>query len=1261
MLKARDLTTGEWVALKLLHASSEGERFGQESAVLAELDHPAIVRHVAHGQTPEGRAYLAMEWLDGELLSQRLGRGPLSIAETLALARRLASGLASAQRQGVVHRDVKPSNVFLVGGAPDAAKLIDFGLARRHFDVRMTQTGAIVGTIAYMSPEQAQGQRNLDGRSDAFSLGAVMYACLTGRRPFQADDPTALLARVLLDDPTPLSELVPSVPVGLEELVMALLEKQPDARPSAEEVVRRIGGLALETAGQRASSAAALSTHEQRVAWLVLVGGVDDTPTVTSSDAIEAAPARAPMRLLRGIVAEHGGALNELANGVAVATFVGRGAPSDLALVAARCALAMREAVPLAPMALSTGLGLIGKQGPVGPAIDRGVEALSRGATQALRVDALTARLIGHRFEVQADSDGLLLVGERDGAGATRKLLGRPTPFVGRERELSQLQSIYEECAGEPAARAVLVMGPAGAGKSRLRYELSLRLEALAEAPRILIGRGDPMSAGSPFGLLGEAFRQRFGILDGDEPEDSRKKLAAGVRESVINDAAVARIASFLGELCGVPFVESEMPWLVAARRDRTLMGDAMRSAWLDWLAAETDRQPVVLILEDLHWGDLPTIAFVDAALGELAERPLLVVAFGRPETKDLFPKLWHAKGFDEIRLRPLRRDARAELVREVLGDDVSSEIVQRIVELSDGNAFHLEELIRAVAEGISSLPESVLGMVHSRLEALDPTARRVLRAGSVFGGRFWRGGVAELTRGTSDQELDAILRDLVERELLTERPSAVFPGEAEYVFRHSLVREGSLSSLTDSDRTLGHRLAGQWLEARGEADALALAEHFRLGGVPERAVGFYRRAAEQALAGNDLQAAIDRVATALECAPSESETAELYLLVTHAHFWRGEHEQAIRCAREALARLPVGSTGWFWALGDLCSSASRTDRLEIYTWCEEQALAVRAPAGEDPTAEIRCLARCIAGAMKDGRREGVEKLWERVDEHERSETELPPLARAYAHHLRAAAAYYFGDAAVHFRENGAAIEMFEAAGDLRNACNARLNVGYQLMAFGDLERAESLLGETLRVAERLGLWTVVAYCEHNLGLVMGQLGRFDLAFDVEASAARRARALQEPLLEGYAHMYLAEIGLLAGEPARAESDARRAIAILEQTPVHRAPALAALALALLGQGRSDEALSEARAAMELFERSGGPDENEARVRLAYAEACFAAGEVDTARAAIEIAKQRVIERASRLEDESLRRQLLERAPLSVRTLSLARKWGAPD
>ncbi len=189
-------------------------------------------------------------------------------------------------------------------------------------------------------------------------------------------------------------------------------------------------------------------------------------------------------------------------------------------------------------------------------------------------------------------------------------------------------------------------------------------------------------------------------------------------------------------------------------------MSEQMRKAWLDFLQAETAAHPVVLVLEDLHWGDFGTVRFIDAALRDRSDRPWMVLALARPEVHEVFPKLWaERQNVQEIRLKELGRKAGERLVRQVLGDSVGPETIERLVQQAEGNAFYLEELIRAVAGGgkegkdgkegkEQALPETVLAMVETRLGRLPLEARRVLRAASVFGEVCWEGGVNVLLGG---------------------------------------------------------------------------------------------------------------------------------------------------------------------------------------------------------------------------------------------------------------------------------------------------------------------------------------------------------------------------------------------------------------------------------------------------------------------------------------------------------------------------------
>lgn len=224
---AVDSRDGKRVAIKLSSAigeTSHARRFSREVELLAGFDHPAIVPYIQHGITPDGRFFLVMEWLEGEDLSNRLQRGPLPIDEVTTLGRRICSALCVAHAHGVIHRDLKPGNIFLVGGAVEHAKLIDFGIAREEErSTRLTRTGGLLGTPAYMSPEQARGEHALDARSDLFALGCVLHECISGTPPFTGNQAMAILAKILFDDPP---ELGKSVPPRIRSLVASLLAKK---------------------------------------------------------------------------------------------------------------------------------------------------------------------------------------------------------------------------------------------------------------------------------------------------------------------------------------------------------------------------------------------------------------------------------------------------------------------------------------------------------------------------------------------------------------------------------------------------------------------------------------------------------------------------------------------------------------------------------------------------------------------------------------------------------------------------------------------------------------------------------------------------------------------------------------------------------------------------------------------------------------------------------------------------------------------------
>jgi hypothetical protein len=262
-----DPSTSQQVAVKLLeHTDPRARtRFAHEAEVLRTLRHERIVRYLDHGTTAEGFDYLVMEWLEGNDLSHVLRRGPLPIADAVRAGYEAAMGLGAAHAGGVLHRDVKPSNLFLEGGSVTALRIIDFGIAHaEHMGTRLTSTGAVVGTPHYMAPEQARGAESV--RTDVYSLGATLYECLTGTPPFSGEHPAAVLLAVMAEPAPSARATRPEVPRELDALLGRMMAKDPRDRPrDMSAVITELGDLLGVAEGRSSAPAFSLAEREPMV------------------------------------------------------------------------------------------------------------------------------------------------------------------------------------------------------------------------------------------------------------------------------------------------------------------------------------------------------------------------------------------------------------------------------------------------------------------------------------------------------------------------------------------------------------------------------------------------------------------------------------------------------------------------------------------------------------------------------------------------------------------------------------------------------------------------------------------------------------------------------------------------------------------------------------------------------------------------------------------------------------------------------------
>lgn len=243
--RAHDRELGRVVAVKLLPEDRRGDdtdarRLRDEARAAAVLSHPHVVAVHDVGTSPYG-AYVVMELIAGRTWEHatRDDGGP-SLVEVTRVGAAVAGALAHAHSHGIVHRDVNPNNVMLLDdGTP---KLMDFGIAKTENVPGLTETGKVVGTVAYMSPEQVRGER-LDGRSDVYSLGCSLYELLTGQPPFRGVGAAEVAAARLRQPPVPLRQLTPSIPVGLEDVVLRAMALDARDRPDAETLSRTLGEL----------------------------------------------------------------------------------------------------------------------------------------------------------------------------------------------------------------------------------------------------------------------------------------------------------------------------------------------------------------------------------------------------------------------------------------------------------------------------------------------------------------------------------------------------------------------------------------------------------------------------------------------------------------------------------------------------------------------------------------------------------------------------------------------------------------------------------------------------------------------------------------------------------------------------------------------------------------------------------------------------------------------------------------------------------
>ncbi|HEX6888267.1 MAG TPA: adenylate/guanylate cyclase domain-containing protein, partial [Candidatus Nanopelagicales bacterium] len=492
------------------------------------------------------------------------------------------------------------------------------------------------------------------------------------------------------------------------------------------------------------------------------------------------------------------------------------------------------------------------------------------------------------------------LVGTERPAGyrldEARGVEGVETRTIGREASLRQLQDRFWDVADEGRWQVVTVVGDAGVGKSRLLLELDRWLAEIDQPLYWFRGRAAPASQNAANSLLRDVVAARLGIRERDEPAAVVGKLEEGFAAALGTGEATQRKAHLVGFWLG--FELSDSAAVSGYRHDPQGLRKRASVHLAEYFAKLAARLPVVILLEDLHWADEGSLAWIDAADEVLGDCRVLVVATARPSLLERHPH-WgeglahHAR----LPLDPLSRRESGQLLAEILQrvDHVPSSLRELLLRSAEGNPFHLEELVKWLIEsgvivtGEASwhieqarlqavqVPPTLRGVLQARVDALTPPEQLVLQRASVIGRVFWDDAVASFdpVPSASDDIADSLTR-LRRREVVYQRPESAFDGTHEFLFKHAVLRDVTYESVLRAQRLRYHALAARWLEQitertqRIDEYAALIAAHHDSSGDALAAARWYLRAASQASSVHALAEATRLLDRAAEVVPAD-------------------------------------------------------------------------------------------------------------------------------------------------------------------------------------------------------------------------------------------------------------------------------------------------------------------------------------------------------------------------------------------------------
>ncbi len=884
-------------------------------------------------------------------------------------------------------------------------------------------------------------------------------------------------------------------------------------------------------------------------------------------------------------------------------------------------------------------------------------EALEGQGQIPIEISAVIARLLASTPTDRYASANEVIEAINRVMGSTYTLETRETAgsyalrahFVDRETEFDTLKSVWKQAQSE-AGKLMLISGEAGVGKTRLLEEFVVQ----AEMAGAFVARGQCVEIG------GAAYRPWREVL----------RVLIRYVESA-SETTLQRVGPVLAALLPELW---ERPCMAGLAQPADLNPhDAQRRLndnIVQVLRAAAEIRPTVVVIEDTHRADEATLTL----LTFLAHIPkpiglLVCLTYHDDETSPEHPlAALLGSGIERIALRTLPPEITADLARLMLGlEKLPPLLMERIQQVTGGNAFFTQELIRTLAEdGVvlqrtvagwrvddaalqkTTLPGSIRQVVEQRLTRLPAETQRVLRGASIIGSVFWAGAVAEITQITREK-MQAALSEGVEKALLVERGTTAFEGEREYMFVRSTVREVSYESILHEERRELHHRVAAWLRAHREEEVNEqlglIAHHLEKAGQTEQAVDYLRRAGQQAAARFANAEAIDYLSRALNLTP-EDDWAERYaLLLTR------EKMYDLQGAREAQHKDLAALEELTEALDDNRRRAEVA--LRKATYCAEALDAPATIAAAQVAVDLAHKAKDVQ-AEAEGYRQWGEALWhnEEVQAARRPLEQALNLAQAAGARVVEAGSLrnlgsisnLQGDFVKAKAYNEQALRLYRETGYRQDESRVFNNLAIISMNLGNYPESKSYLEEALRVCREIGYRRSEISVLNDMGLVLHYLGDDEASRQYQLQALTIAEELDEPYAQGHVLTCLGHALASLGRLPEAVDAYRQALTLRHQLGQHTLAieSLAGLASVTLAQGDPAQALTHIEEILSYL-KNHTLDRTEEPFRVYVA--CYRvlqASQDPRAQDILDAAYHLLQERAAKIADDELRRSFLE-------------------